>query len=89
MNEPSITRPGWRKLPASAMGVVMPLLLSIFMTFIVSAVATMRAIGLAPDFVERWMSAWGLSSVIAFPAVLVVLPIVRRLAALIVETPKP
>lgn len=78
---------GLRKLPARYAGLVMPLLLSILMTFIVSMVSTLRSIGLAPGFVSIWLGAWALSWLVAFPTLLVVLPLVRRATAALVEPP--
>lgn len=77
----------YRRLPPRYAGIVLPLLLSVVMTFVVSGIATARSIGLAPAFVGTWMSAWGLSWIVAFPTLLVVMPMVRRLVGLIVETP--
>ena len=37
-------------------------------------------------FVATWMSAWGLSWLVAFPVLLAVMPVVRRIVGLIVET---
>lgn len=83
-----VTRTGaQRKLPARYAGLVMPLFLSLFMTCIVSLVSTLHGIGLAEHVVSIWLSAWGLSWLIAFPTLLMVLPLVRRLTALLVETP--
>lgn len=76
-----------RKLPARYAGLVMPLFLSLFMTCIVSLVSTLHGIGLAEHLVSIWLSAWALSWLIAFPTLLMVLPLVRRLTALLVETP--
>lgn len=76
---------GIAKLPASCAALVMPLLLSILMTFIVSAVATLRSIGPAPGFFAVWLSAWGLSWIVAFPTLLLALPLVRRATAALVE----
>lgn len=75
---------GFAKLPAAYATLVMPLLLSILMTFVVSAVATLRSIGLAPGFFYIWLSAWGLSWIIAFPTLLLALPLVRRATAALV-----
>lgn len=77
---------GLRKLPARYAGLVLPLLLSILMTFIVSLISTLRGIGLAPDLLHIWMGAWGLSWIVAFPTLLFVLPLVRRLTRALVET---
>ena len=76
-----------RKLPARALPVVMPFLLSLKMTFIVSGIATWKSVGLVEGFLHHWMSAWSLSWVVAFPVLLVMMPLVRRLVGLIVETP--
>lgn len=76
-----------RKLPAHHASYVMPLALSVLMTFVVSAIATARSLGLGPDFAAAWPSAWGLSWLVAFPTLLLVLPLVRRIVGLIVEAP--
>ncbi len=73
-----------RRLPARYGAVVMPLVLSVMMTFIVSAVSTLRSVGPVPDFLRIWMGAWSLSWVVAFPALLMVLPVVRRVVGWIV-----
>ena len=76
-----------RKLPPRSMAIVVPFLLSVKMTFIVSGISTVKSLGLAPGFLSTWMSAWLLSWIVAFPVLLVMLPIVRRLANLVVEQP--
>jgi Protein of unknown function (DUF2798) len=76
-----------KKLPPRAMAIVMPLILSIFMSAIVSFIATLKALGFSSDLAISWLKAWGLSWAIAFPTLLVVLPAVRWLAGLVVEQP--
>ena len=76
-----------QKLPAKYATIVMPLVLSIMMSGIISFVATVKAIGLPPDLFRMWLQAWGVSWLIAFPAVMVVLPLVRRIVGLLVEPP--
>lgn len=78
---------GIPKLPPRYGSFVMPLLLSIFMTCIVSLISTFKGIGLSPDFVAKWLSAWCISWVIAFPVLLLVLPGVRRATLAIVRAP--
>ena len=78
----------WRKLPARAQVVVMPMILSLLMSGIVSSISTVKAIGLAEVTVWRLLQAWGVSYMIAFPAALLVMPIVRRAVALLVESPE-
>lgn len=59
--------------------IVMALLLSVAMTMVVSAVSTLRGVGPTEAFLAVWLSSWGLSWLVAFPTVLVILPLVRRL----------
>ena len=75
-----------RKLPARYAGIVMPFLLTLLMTCLVSFISTWRAIGLDGDFVPVWMSAWLMSWSVAFPTILVVFPLVRRMTGAIVES---
>jgi hypothetical protein len=76
---------GFPKLPARCAVWVMPLLLSIFMTFVVSMISTLRGVGLSPEMLKIWMSAWALSWIFAFPILLLVLPVVRKATAAIVD----
>mgnify|MGYP003594401365 CR=1 FL=1 len=78
-----------RKLPARYASIVMPLLLSILMTCIVSAISTLRGLGPVPGFVRIWLGAWAWSWLVAFPTLLLVLPLVRRATAALVEMPAP
>lgn len=74
-----------RKLPTRYAAVVMPLILSCFMTCIVSLISTLRSIGWAEDVVNIWMGSWAISWLIAFPALLLMLPVARRLTSWIVR----
>ena len=49
---------GIPKLPARYGSLVMPLLLSILMTCIVSLISTFNGIGLSPEFAFKWLRAW-------------------------------
>lgn len=79
------TVPGRRKLPARYARFVMPLLLSVVMTCIVSLISTLRSVGLAPNVLHLWLTAWLMSWCVAFPTLLAVLPLVRRLTAALVD----
>ena len=87
MNQSKKNPLGFKKLPASAGAWVMPLLLSVIMTCIVSLISTLRSVGLAPGLPAIWLSAWGLSWLFAFPTLLLILPLVRKMTATLVETP--
>ncbi|KPL50895.1 hypothetical protein ABB55_00520 [Prosthecomicrobium hirschii] len=76
-----------RRLPARYNALALPLVLSIMMTFVVSGISTVKALGFVPGFLAAWMSAWGVSWLVAFPTLLVVMPLVRRIVAMAVEPP--
>lgn len=75
-----------RKLHKRHNAIVVPLLLSLLMTCVVSGVSVVRTQGLTPLALQTWPSTWLLSWVLAFPVLLVMLPLVRRLAGLVVES---
>lgn len=70
-----------RRLEPVAFG----LLLSGMMSCIVSGLSTFLAVGAVSDFLFLWMRAWLPSWMVAFPAVLIVAPIVRRILKSIVK----
>ena len=60
------------------------------MSCCVSGVATWRAIGLVPDFVHVWLvQAWPPSWATAYPAALIIAPLARRIANLLVPPRSP
>ena len=63
----------------------MPFILSIMMSAIVSFIATLKVMGFSGDLLGHWLQAWGISWIVAFPVLFVVLPLVRKLAGMIVE----
>jgi len=63
------------------------LVLSALMSFLVSGIATFRSAGLVDGFFGLWISAWLPSWLVAFPVVLVVAPIARRLVGMLVKAP--
>jgi hypothetical protein len=52
--------------------------LSGLMSFVVSGIATFRTAGMIENFPSLWIGAWLPSWFIAFPIVLVVAPVARR-----------
>ncbi|MEQ8656509.1 MAG: DUF2798 domain-containing protein [Hyphomicrobiales bacterium] len=72
-------------LPQRFAPVLFGFILSGLMSLLVSGIATWRALGLPPDFFTLWIAAWINAWIVAFPAVLVVAPITRRLVAKLVK----
>lgn len=75
-----------KKLPARTMHIAMPLALTFVMTLIVSGIATIRAIGFEPGVTARWMESWMASWMVAFPTMLFLMPVMRRLLSRLIET---
>jgi hypothetical protein len=73
-----------RRLPARYTLPVRGFFLTAIMTFVISGISTVLALGATRAALEAWPLAWVTSWVIAFPTVLVVLPLVRRLVARLV-----
>lgn len=53
--------------------------LSVFMSGIVSFVVTIHHVGLSTESMHQWLPAWAFSFAVAFPTVLMVNPIVRKI----------
>jgi Protein of unknown function (DUF2798) len=77
-----------RKLPVRFHWLVLPLVMSVFMTFVVSGVSIARVRGVGDGFVDAWLPSWGLSWIVAFPVLIAIMPLVRRVVSLIVEPPR-
>jgi hypothetical protein len=71
--------------PARFAPAIFGLVLSCLMSFVVSGIATVRTAGLVEGFFGLWVGAWVPSWLIAFPIVLVVAPVARRLVANLVK----
>ncbi len=76
-----------RKLPARFNAVVTPLVITFLMTCVVSGISTLNGIGLRDDFAVTWLQSWGASWVVAFPTLVIILPLVRRIVGAVVEQP--
>lgn len=75
----------FKKLDKRHTGVLLPLFVSIIMSCLVSGISTFRSAGFSDAFLDIWMGNWAVSWMVAFPILLFVLPMAKRLTALIVE----
>ena len=71
-----------RLLPEKYASAAVPLVVSGCMTCLVSAIATLRAVPLAA-FWDMWPLSWLISWAVAYPVMLTMLPLARRLIAAI------
>lgn len=75
-------------IPRKFEPVLFGLILSGLMSLLVSGIATLRAAGLGPGFLPLWLTSWLTAWLFAFPAVLLVAPLARRVVrSLLVPEP--
>ena len=77
--------PAVKKLPARLHRFALLAGTSFFMTFLVSGVATWRAIGPGESLLRTWMGSWMSSWAIAFPTMYFMMPVVRRALRHVIE----
>ena len=65
-------------IPPRLAPVVIALFVSGGMSFLVSGVATWRALGMIPGFSGIWLASWIVAWAVAFPALVVFRPIVTK-----------
>ncbi|MCH7335305.1 DUF2798 domain-containing protein [Acinetobacter sp. NIPH 2699] len=62
-----------------------PLILSCIMSFLISGITTLKALGFVENLFSMWMSAWVIAWMFAFPSVLVCAPIAQKLVNIILK----
>ncbi len=72
-------------IPERYANIVFILLLTGLMSLIVSGISSLRAVGPGGFGVAIWLTAWGASWAVAFPAALLVTPLTRALVEKIVR----
>lgn len=70
-----------KKFPARYSPIMLAFFTSMLMSLIMSGVITLLNLGWVDDFLWRWLIAWLSAFVVAFPAILLVMPIARRIVA--------
>jgi hypothetical protein len=73
-------------MPARFAPLLFGFILSGLMSFAVSGIATGRNAGRVDGFFGLWINAWLPSWLFAFPVVLVLAPITRRIVGLLVQS---
>lgn len=75
-------------MPARFAPALFGFILSGFMSFAVSGIAMLRNAGVVDGLLGLWVNAWLPSWAFAFPVVLIVAPITRRMVGMRVNAPK-
>jgi hypothetical protein len=78
-------KPRWRRrVPKRFAPFLFPFLLSGFMTFLITGISMTRVLGINAlvndpgNFLQIWMKAYVLAWLVAYPILLLVIPVVRR-----------
>lgn len=66
-------------IPKRYAPVLFSLVLSGLMSLLITGLSTFRASGLVPHFAALWLGSWLVAWCIAFPVVLVLAPLTRKL----------
>ncbi len=72
-------------IPQKYAAYVFSFFMSLLMSCIMSFVICVFNIGLVDGIALIWLKAWGFAFVVAFPTILAVSPVVRKLVNLVVE----
>lgn len=65
--------------------IVFAFFMALLMSCLMSLVISLFNVGLVSNIINIWLKAWGFAFVIAFPAVIIVSPAVRRLVAVVIK----
>lgn len=68
-------------IPTRFAPILFGLVLSGMMTIVVSGISVLQALGLREGFLLLWLFAWLSSWAVAFPLVLLMAPLTRRIVA--------
>lgn len=74
-------------IPARFAPALFGFILSGLMSLVVAAISTLRAVGATADFPRLWLGGWLTAWLVAFPLVLVVAPLTRRIVNRLVQPP--
>lgn len=74
-------------IPARFAPIAFGFFLSMIMSAVISGVSTISAVGISADLSAVWFKEWYSSWFIAFPAVLIVAPIARRIVGRLTKPP--
>jgi hypothetical protein len=69
------------KIDAKHSNLLFAFFMSVLMAFLMSGVLTAIHLGITPHFIAQWLHSFVLAWPIAFPSILLLAPIVRKIVA--------
>jgi Protein of unknown function (DUF2798) len=73
------------KINAKYSDLLFAFFMSLLMAFLMSGVLTAIHLGFTPRFIAQWLHSFVLALPIAFPSILVIAPVVRKIVAKLTE----
>ena len=73
------------KIPKKYTGLLFAFIMSLLMAFLMSGVLTVVFVGLHNQFLTQWLSGFLHAWPIAFPSILVIAPVVRKIVFALTE----
>lgn len=73
------------KIPQKYAGLLFAFVMSLLMAFLMSGVLTAVFVGVDRQFIAHWMNGFIHAWPIAFPSILVIAPLVRKIVASLTE----
>jgi len=67
-------------IPRKFQSIVFAFFMGLLMSCLMSFVVTTFNVGMVENLITIWLEAWGVAFSVAFPTIIVVAPIVRRLS---------
>lgn len=64
---------------------IFSLLVTMFMSFVISGVLVVVNLGLVNNFLFIWLNAWLKAWLVAFPSVLFIIPFVRKVMVKVIQ----
>lgn len=60
--------------------------MALFMSCIMSFVISVFNVGIVDNIIAIWLKSWSFAFIVAFPAVLMVAPLVRKIVVILIKT---
>ena len=76
---------GTLMIPKQYQHIVFAFFMALLMSCLMSFVITIFNIGFTNNLLTIWLQAWGFAFIVAFPAVITVAPLVKRLTEAVVK----
>ena len=85
---PARARPAGRRVDPKYTPFLVPAIMAIAMSFVMSLVQTIARLGFTPNLASAWLTSFAIGAAVAIPTAILVAPSARRLAGHLTGTPR-